>query len=149
VLPVDRYYRPRPADPGFVLDDRPARADRPPQRAERPPQREDRPPLREDRPQKKPKHPATRADRRTRPGAGYARIYVGAGRLAGLRPQDLVGAITGESGLEGRRIGAIEIADKYSTVELPEEAIEDVVRAMRKTAIRGEKVVVRRFVEKQ
>jgi ATP-dependent RNA helicase DeaD len=146
----DRPYRP---ERRFERDDRPHRADRRherderPQRAERREERQERPQEGEERP-RKPKHPTRHADRHTRPSAGFGRIYVGAGRLAGMRPQDLVGAITGESGLEGRRIGAIEIADKYSIVELPEEALEDVLRAMRKASIRGKKVVVRRFVEK-
>ena len=29
------------------------------------------------------------------------RLYVGAGRAAGIRAEDLVGAITGEAGLDG------------------------------------------------
>ena len=45
--------------------------------------------------------------RRSRPAAGtMTRLFVGAGRAAGVRPQDLVGAITGETGLGGRDIGA-------------------------------------------
>ena len=36
-------------------------------------------------------------------GGPAARLFVGAGRDAGIRPQDLVGAITGESGLNGPR----------------------------------------------
>jgi ATP-dependent RNA helicase DeaD len=81
-------------------------------------------------------------------GGATARIYVGAGRNAGIRPQDLVGAIASESGIQGKRIGAIEIYDKYAIVELPADVIEDVIRAMRKSPIRGRKVTVRRFVEK-
>jgi ATP-dependent RNA helicase DeaD len=147
--PREREDRPRRPGGRFERDDRPQRAERREERHEREerPQRAERPQEGEERP-RKPKHPTRHADRHTRPNAGFGRIYVGAGRLAGLRPQDLVGAIAGESGLEGRRIGAIEIADKYSVVELPEEAVEDVVRAMRKASIRGKKVVVRRFVDK-
>src|SRR3984885_8445489 len=67
---------------------------------------------------------ATRGDqRRDRPAAGStARLFVGTGRAAGVRPQDLVGAITGESYLSGRDIGAIEIPDRLSLVEVPESA---------------------------
>ena len=76
-----------------------------------------------------------------------SRIYVGAGRLAGVLPQNLVGAVTA-GGIKGNLLGAIEICDKYSLVELPEQLLDDVVRAMRNTLIKGKKVVVRRFVEK-
>jgi ATP-dependent RNA helicase DeaD len=78
-----------------------------------------------------------------------ARIYVGAGRLAGIQPKSLVGAITGESGITGKQIGAIEIADRFSIVELAEDVVDDVLQAMRTALIRGKKVPVRRFVEKQ
>jgi ATP-dependent RNA helicase DeaD len=76
--------------------------------------------------------------------AGTTRLFVGTGRSAGVRPQDLVGAITGESHLSGRDIGAIEIADRFSLVEVPESAADDVVRALRGTSIKGRKATVRR-----
>jgi ATP-dependent RNA helicase DeaD len=69
---------------------------------------------------------------------------VGTGRSGGVRPQDLVGAITGESYLFGRDIGAIEIADRFSLVEVPESAADDVVRALQGTSIKGRKATVRR-----
>ncbi|MDB5289880.1 MAG: box helicase domain protein [Phycisphaerales bacterium] len=91
--------------------------------------------------------PAPRDDGRRGLEGPIARIYVGAGRVAGIRPQDLVGAITGEAGIRGDQVGSIEIADRFSIVELPESMIDDVVNAMRKSLIKGKKVVVRRFVE--
>ena len=72
------------------------------------------------------------------------RLFVGAGRRAGVRPGDLVGAITGESGLEGRSIGAIEINDAFSLVEVPADRADDVVAALRGTKIRGLKPPIRR-----
>jgi ATP-dependent RNA helicase DeaD len=76
--------------------------------------------------------------------AGTTRLFVGTGRSAGVRPQDLVGAITGESNLSGRDIGTIEIADRFSLVEVPESAADDVVSALRGTSIKGRKATVRR-----
>ena len=78
------------------------------------------------------------------PTAGATRLYVAAGRNAGVRPQDLVGAIAAEAGLKGRDVGAIEIADRFSLVEVPEEAAEKVIKALRAGTIRGKKVTVRR-----
>jgi ATP-dependent RNA helicase DeaD len=97
------------------------------------------------------RHRGSREERQrepARPSGPTARVYVGAGRNVGIRPQDLVGAFANESGIEGRRIGAIEIADKYSIVELPEEALDNVVAAMKKAMIKGRKVTIRRFIEK-
>jgi ATP-dependent RNA helicase DeaD len=79
-----------------------------------------------------------------RGGPGMARVFVSAGRSAGVRPQDLVGAITGESPLSGRDIGAIEIADRFSLVEVPESEADTVVRALRGTKIKGTRPTIRR-----
>jgi ATP-dependent RNA helicase DeaD len=89
--------------------------------------------------------PAGRGQRRGRPGAaGTTRLFVGTGRSSGVRPQDLVGAITGESSLSGRDIGAIEIADRFSLVEVPEAAADDVVAALRQASIKGRRTTIRR-----
>ncbi|MET9021718.1 DEAD/DEAH box helicase [Actinopolymorpha sp. NPDC004070] len=81
---------------------------------------------------------------RGRGGAGMTRLFVGLGRRAGVRPQDLVGAIANESSLRGREIGAIEITDKFSLVEVPENAVNEVIAALRSTTVKGRKVNVRR-----
>jgi ATP-dependent RNA helicase DeaD len=84
------------------------------------------------------------APRGRRPEGVTTRLFIGAGRAAGIRPQDLVGAITGESHLAGRQIGAIEIADRFSLVEVPETEADAVVRALRGSTIKGKKQTVRR-----
>jgi ATP-dependent RNA helicase DeaD len=76
--------------------------------------------------------------------AGTTRLFVSTGRSAGVRPQDLVGAIAGESYLSGKDIGTIEITDRFSLVEVPESAADDVVAALRRTSIKGRSVTVRR-----
>jgi ATP-dependent RNA helicase DeaD len=86
-----------------------------------------------------------RGDRRPRSATGgMTRLFVGLGRRAGIRPGDLVGAITGESGLAGRDIGAIEIADRFSLVEVPEQVAEDVIAALRTATFKGKRATVRR-----
>jgi ATP-dependent RNA helicase DeaD len=72
------------------------------------------------------------------------RLFVGAGRAAGVRPADLVGAITGEAGVPSRALGAIEIADKFSLVEVPDALADRIIAALKATKIRGNKVHVRR-----
>ena len=73
-----------------------------------------------------------------------ARLFIGAGRKAGIRPADLVGAITGESGVEGSALGPIQITDTYSLVDVPEELADDIIAAMKTTTLRGKKVTIRR-----
>jgi ATP-dependent RNA helicase DeaD len=73
-----------------------------------------------------------------------ARLFIGAGRRAGIRPGDLVGAITGEAGIQSRAIGAIEIGDGFSLVDVPEAQADDIINALRATKIRGSRPTVRR-----
>jgi ATP-dependent RNA helicase DeaD len=77
-------------------------------------------------------------------GRDVAKIYIGVGRAAGIRPADLVGAIANEAHINSRDIGAIDIADKFSLVEVPGAIAEGVILALRGTTIRGKKVTVRR-----
>ena len=78
------------------------------------------------------------------PSGPTTRLYVALGRRAGIRPQDIVGAITGESDLTGRQIGAIEIQDRFSLVEVPLDAADRVVDALRGSSIKGKRANVRR-----
>jgi ATP-dependent RNA helicase DeaD len=88
--------------------------------------------------------PVMRAPARGSGGGGVTRLFVGLGRAGGVRPGDLVGAITHEAGLDGRDIGAIQIADGFSLVEVPEASAEHVIGVLRGATIRGQKVMVRR-----
>lgn len=90
---------------------------------------------------------ASAGDRNRRSGRGggaTTRLYVGAGRSAGVRPHDLVGAITGETQLVARDIGAIEIDDRFSLVEVPASAADEAIAAMRGSLIKGKRATVRR-----
>jgi ATP-dependent RNA helicase DeaD len=81
---------------------------------------------------------------RTPPDSPMTVLVVGAGRSAGIRPADLVGAITGEAHLTARQLGKIQIGPAESSVEVPEALAERVIRALRATSLRGQKVDVRR-----
>jgi ATP-dependent RNA helicase DeaD len=70
-------------------------------------------------------------------------IYIGSGRKANMRPGDLVGAITNEAGIDGKSIGAIEVADRHSLVEIPEPLADQVIKALRATTIKGKRQTVR------
>ena len=91
------------------------------------------------------KHQGSERGRRgSRPDGGTTRLFFGVGRRANIRPQDLVGAIANESGLSGRDIGAIEISDRFSLVEVPASAADEVIEALRNSTIKGKRTVVRR-----
>jgi ATP-dependent RNA helicase DeaD len=71
-------------------------------------------------------------------------LFIAAGKNAGIRPADLVGAIAGEAGLSSRQIGGIQINPKHSLVEVPAALADRVIKALKSTSIRGQKVNVRR-----
>jgi ATP-dependent RNA helicase DeaD len=72
------------------------------------------------------------------------RLFFGAGRENGLTPRDLVGAIANETGLSSRDIGTIDISERFSLVEVIEEASDYVIEVMQSCRIKGNKVRVRR-----
>jgi ATP-dependent RNA helicase DeaD len=93
--------------------------------------------------------PAPRSTRNGPPAVdrgsgGWTRLWIGAGREGGMRPADLVGSITNEAGVPGRAIGAIQIAGRFSIVEVAEHAADHIVRSMRGAILRGKPVQIRR-----
>jgi ATP-dependent RNA helicase DeaD len=81
--------------------------------------------------------------KRPPPKGDVARIFIGVGRNNSIRPADLVGAIANEARIDSRNIGAIDIADKFSLVEVPGPAADGIIKALRGATIRGKKVLVR------
>ncbi len=81
---------------------------------------------------------------RITPEWDVARLYIGAGRLAKIRPADLVGAIVNEAGVDPRAIGAIQITERFSLVEVPDEIADSIIETLRAATIKGKRVPVRR-----
>jgi ATP-dependent RNA helicase DeaD len=72
------------------------------------------------------------------------RLFVSIGSSAKLRPADLVGAIVNEAHVPAAQVGAIEITERHSTVEVPAELADEVIAALEQTTVRGRKVSVQR-----
>jgi ATP-dependent RNA helicase DeaD len=81
--------------------------------------------------------------KRPPPKTDVARIFIGVGRNNSIRPADLVGAIANEARIDSRNIGNIDIADKFSLVEVPGASADSIIKALRGATIRGKKVLVR------
>ena len=58
------------------------------------------------------------------------------GHQHGATPQNIVGAIANEAGIESRYIGRIEIHDEYSTVDLPAGMPEEIFQHLKKVRVR-------------
>jgi ATP-dependent RNA helicase DeaD len=98
--------------------------------------------LRAPRSSTRPPDPRGAAHRGTR--AAWSRIFIGAGNRDSVRAADLVGAITGETGIAGAQIGKIEIRGSFSLVEVDSQVVDDVIRKLDGTGIRGRAVTVKR-----
>jgi len=94
-------------------------------------------------PARAPREDSPRARREVREG-GWDRLFVGLGARAGLRVGDLVGAIANEAGLDRTEIGAIQLGDLFSFVEVAEGRGEEVIRALSASTLRGRKVKIER-----
>jgi ATP-dependent RNA helicase DeaD len=75
--------------------------------------------------------------------AGMVRLFVDAGRKSGVRPGDIVGAIANEAGIPGNAIGAIDIYDTFSFVDVPGEYLKQVLEGMSRATIRNREARIR------
>lgn len=74
------------------------------------------------------------------PDRGMTRLYLDIGRDDGVRPSDIVGAIANEANIPGRAIGAIDLFERFAFVEVPSNLSDRVMRALKRTTIRGRKI---------
>ena len=73
---------------------------------------------------------------------GMVRLFSNIGKKQRVRPGDILGAIAGESGMDGKLIGTIDMYDKYTFVEVPREYAREVLNAMKNVKIKGKTVAV-------
>nr|WP_295925419.1 DEAD/DEAH box helicase [uncultured Dyadobacter sp.] len=80
--------------------------------------------------------------RQSAPEAGMTRLFLSLGRKDHIMPKDIVGAIAGEANIPGKTIGAIDIYDKFTFVDVPERDARAVLRAMDGNTIKGKPVQI-------
>jgi len=71
---------------------------------------------------------------------GMARLFLNLGKKDRIRPNDIVGAIAGETGVPGRSIGGIDIFDNFSFVDVPSKDADHVIKVMKNNTIKGKSV---------
>jgi ATP-dependent RNA helicase DeaD len=74
---------------------------------------------------------------------GMVRLFLDVGREARIGPADIVGAIANEAGIPGKAIGAIDVYDRFTLVDVPAEFAAQVIEGMSKARIRNQKANVR------
>jgi ATP-dependent RNA helicase DeaD len=77
------------------------------------------------------------------PARDMVRLTVDLGSESGIRPQDLIGAITSQGGLPARAIGTIAVSYRRSTVEVAADLAAEAMAALRRSTIKGKKPAVR------
>jgi ATP-dependent RNA helicase DeaD len=81
-------------------------------------------------------------------GGKMARLFINAGRKDKISPKDVLGAIAGETGMQGKLVGSIDIYDKFTFVEVPVEYSREVMTIMNRSRIKGKDIIVEIAQEK-
>ncbi|SHE41501.1 ATP-dependent RNA helicase DeaD [Seinonella peptonophila] len=71
---------------------------------------------------------------------GMVRFFINVGRNVNMRPQELAKAIAEHAGISLRAVGRINIYDRFSFVEVPEDVAPFVYEALRQSKINGARV---------
>jgi ATP-dependent RNA helicase DeaD len=74
---------------------------------------------------------------------GMVRLFIDVGRNQRVSPGDIVGAIANEANVPGKAIGAIDVNDRFTLVDIPAEFIKQVLQGMSNTRIRSQKANIR------
>ncbi len=73
---------------------------------------------------------------------GMVRLFLNIGRTQRITPEDIVRSFAAEADIPGNVIGLINIYDKFTFVEIPEDIAEKVISIMHRSTIKGYKVSV-------
>ncbi len=78
--------------------------------------------------------------RDTGAASGMARLFINVGTRQRVQAKDILGSIAGETGVSGKLIGAIDVFDDYTFVEVPKESAKDIQHAMKDVRIKGRRI---------
>ena len=73
----------------------------------------------------------------------FTRVFLSVGDRDGVRPGDLVGAITGECGITSDRIGKLDIRDGHSVAEIASADAETVIEKLNGVTLKGRRIAAR------
>lgn len=81
----------------------------------------------------------------SKPEEGMQRYRIDVGHSHGAKPGNIVGAIANEANINSKNIGAIEIHDHYSTVDLPKGMPKETREVLQKTRVAGQRLAIREW----
>lgn len=77
------------------------------------------------------------------PESGMVKLLFNVGRKHKVSPADFVGAIANEAGIPGKAIGAIDVNDRFTLVDVPKEFVAQVLSKMSNSRIRSQAANIR------
>ena len=86
-----------------------------------------------------------RKSNREYPDKAWARYRIEVGYKHGVRPGNIVGAITSESGLVGTDIGGIDIQNHFTTIDLPPDLTPEQVKGLHYLKVAGQALRLSRW----
>jgi ATP-dependent RNA helicase DeaD len=86
------------------------------------------------------------ASRKTGAERGMTRLFINIGTLDRIRPRHVVEVIASNTNMQGSLVGAIDIYDKYSFVEVPTKHASEVIDALSTLTYKGRKIAIEEAV---
>ncbi len=77
------------------------------------------------------------------PESGMVKLLFNVGRKHNISPSDIVGAVANEGGIPGKAIGAIDVNDRFTLVDVPKEFVAQVLSRMANSKIRSQAANIR------
>ena len=81
------------------------------------------------------------------PEAGFETYRIEVGKMHGVRPGNIVGAIANEAGLDSKQIGRLRILDAHSLIDLPGEMPAELLQHLRKVWVSGQQLRIARAAD--
>ena len=72
--------------------------------------------------------------------AGMVRLFLNLGRGSQIQPNHIVESIASNTSIPGKKIGAIDIFDKFTFFDVPEEYADEIINTMKEHKIKGKRV---------
>ncbi|GBL05164.1 DEAD/DEAH box helicase [Glaciecola sp. KUL10] len=82
---------------------------------------------------------------RSTPDENMQRFRIEVGHTHGAKPGNIVGAIANEANISSKNIGAIEIYDNFTTVDLPKGMPKETKDTLSKTRVAGQRLNIREW----
>lgn len=85
----------------------------------------------------------SRGDRSAHDDTNKQTYWVAVGHQQGVKPGNLVGAITNEAGLSSDQIGRVVIKERFSLIDLPQDLSDEVLQHLKKVKVAGTELAIR------